>query len=280
MNTALSEFVCNRPTKTDINLIEHLCLNENENWNLVLVDTKILILLDGCLHFSLGEFSDRVISQGSLLMLPAGYHFSAKVADKAKIIIIRMDAQVQFCDCFSFNNISKEKEEDLLYDIKYLHFNTALVKYVDSLTLYLEDKLTCSYLYQLKIKEFFFILRSYYEAKDLYMFFYMYLTNNTSFSDYIYKNYKKVKTVEEFAKLSNYSLSGFQKRFKKVFGVPVYQWMKEQRSRNILHEINNTKKSFKEISDDFGFYSPSHFNDFCKMQFGATPGDIRKKNYS
>lgn len=279
MNNTLDEFVCNRPAKSNVNLIERLYLKENEDWSLVLIDSKILIVLDGDLRFSLGDFPSRVISKGRLLMIPSGYHFKTKALVNSEFVIIRMDAQLQFCDCFSFDNLSREKENNLGDDINYLDFNIALVKFIDSLTLYLDDKLTCSYLYQLKIKELFFIFRSYYDPKDLYAFFYMYLTNNNSFSDYIYKNYKKVKTVEEFAKLSNYSLSGFQKRFKKVFGMPVYQWMKEQRSRNILHEINNTKKSFKEISDDFGFYSPSHFNDFCKMQFGSTPGDIRKKKY-
>ena len=77
--------------------------------------------------------------------------------------------------------------------------------------------------------------------------------------------------------MTHYSLSGFQKRFKKVFGVSAYHWMKDVRSKSIYHQINSTEKSFKEISDEYGFSSPSHFNDFCKVHFGTTPGRIRRK---
>lgn len=279
MDTSLNEFVCNSPNKLNSNIVEYLNLDESQEWNLVLVNNKILILLEGSLEFSLGEFSQKTMFDKTMLMIPAGYHFSARAISKVKLIVMRMDVQSQFCDCYSFNNLSSEKDQSVSSDISCLNFTQELTQFIDSLTMYLNDGVKCSYLYQLKIKEFLFLLRTYYKSEDLYSFFYMYLTNNTSFSDYVYKNYKKVKTVEEFAKLSNYSISGFQKRFKRVFGTSAYQWMKEQRSRNILHEINNTKKSFKEISDDFGFYSPSHFNDFCKMQFGTTPGVIRKNGY-
>jgi AraC-like DNA-binding protein len=56
------------------------------------------------------------------------------------------------------------------------------------------------------------------------------------------------------------------------------QWMQVQKSRVIYHEINCSDKTFAELGYEFGFSSPSHFNNFCKKMFKCAPGTIRKKN--
>ena len=98
------------------------------------------------------------------------------------------------------------------------------------------------------------------------------------FTNAVFDSYKGVRTAKELADKLFYSLSGFEKRFKKVFGVPVYQWMQTQRSNNILHEIKCSTKTFSEISAEYYFSNPSHFSAFCKDQFGKSPREIRNKN--
>lgn len=120
----------------------------------------------------------------------------------------------------------------------------------------LSDGLRCRYYFELKMKEFFFLIRAYYTTEELARFFYPLLSNDTSFSEFVYNNYSKVKTVQELASLSNYSHSGFIKRFKKTFGVPAYQWIKQQKASRILHEImlfdryaiENERNIFEEIN--------------------------------
>lgn len=127
------------------------------------------------------------------------------------------------------------------------------------------DQLKCIYYFEIKIKE-------------LLNFFYPLLTKDTHFSDIILRNYNKVKTVKDLADLTHYSISGFEKRFKRVFGISPYKWLKKQKAKNIYREINYSVKTFKEISLEYDFTSPSHLNNFCKTNFGDTPGNIRRQS--
>ena len=77
----------------------------------------------------------------------------------------------------------------------------------------------------------------------------------------------------------NYTVSGFEKRFKRVFGVSPYKWMNNQKAKMIFQQVRTTDLTLKEISANFGFTSLSRFNDFCKTNLGKPPGDIREKSH-
>ncbi|MFT3995574.1 MAG: AraC family transcriptional regulator [Dysgonomonas sp.] len=258
-------------------IIQKIVLKKGQNWNFTSQKNKIVLLTSGSLNFSFGEYSDRNISKGQILAFPANYNFSSEALEDSVVITMRTTAQMSLCDGYVMDNLLAEKKDDFEFDLTLLEMKDIVCLYAQSLESYLDDDFRCYYLFEMKIKEFFYLLRGYYTKDELLSFFYLTLTNDNSFSDFIQVNYHKAKTVQELADLANYSLSGFQKRFKRVFGVSAYHWMQEKRSKNILHEINNRSKSLKEISNDYGFSSPSHFNDFCKEYFGTTPGKIRKQ---
>ena len=49
------------------------------------------------------------------------------------------------------------------------------------------------------------------------------------FALFVWSNYTKVKTAEELSLLSNYTFSGFEKQFRKVFGVAPYKWILQKK---------------------------------------------------
>lgn len=257
-------------------IIQKIRIEKGQKWDFTPIGNKILFVIEGVLNFSFGEYLDKTISKGFMLAFPANYNFTSYAEEDCEIIIMRVTSHIKLCDCYSMENLLTEKKENFEHDLTFLEIKEPVWNYIDCIKYYLNDGLKCYYLLDLKIKELFYLLRGYYTKGDLLYFFYLTLTNDNNFSDFIQANHHKAKTVQELADLANYSLSGFQKRFKRVFGVSAYQWMQEKRSKNILHEINSSDKSLKEISNDYGFSSPSHFNDFCKDHFGATPGKIRK----
>lgn len=119
-------------------------------------------------------------------------------------------------------------------------------------------------------------MKNYLSIVLLFVCGYLSLDKDYLFSDFIYSNYRKVRNVQELADLSFYSLSGFEKKFRRTFGISASKWLKQKLSMEILYEITKTSKQFKEISLDLGFSSPSHFNNFCKSLLGKTPREIRK----
>jgi len=257
--------------------IEKLTLKKGQKWSVFSIDNKSIFVLQGSLCFSFGETLDKIIPSGQMMLLPAGSQFKSIAEEDAVLIIIRLYNTKQLCDCFSLDALLKEEDSDFDPDLYFLDINERVGPFLSFLDTCMTDGLKCTYYFELKAKEYYFLLRAYYPKKELLRFFYPLLSKDISFSELVLKNHYKVKTVQELANMTHYSLSGFQKRFKKVFGVSAYHWMKDERSKSIYHEINSTVKSFKEISEDYGFSSPSHFNDFCKTNFGSTPGRIRRK---
>lgn len=257
-------------------VFENLNLKKDEEWDLFSVENLLLFVLDGNLQISFGEFVNKELANGEMMVLPAGCHMSCVSECESNLIVIRLLETKQLCDCYSLDMLLLEKDSSYLPGFYTLAIDKKIERYLYFMRECVGDGLKCNFYLDLKVKELFFLLRAYYGKQELLRLFSLLLSRDISFSDQVLKNHRKVRTVQELADIMNYSLSGFQKRFKRVFGVPGYRWMKEERAKSILHEINNSGKSFKTISDDYGFSSPSHFNDFCKDAFGATPGQLRR----
>lgn len=271
--------LCYNYSKESHALIINKVLKEKSKWEMTPLENTLIFVLEGELIFSFGKNIDKKIQKGKIMLVPSNVHFRSAAKKESKFFVIKVPSNVQLCDRYSLEQLLHESEKEET-DLHFLDINKIMHDYLSMLNTCIDEGLKCTLFFDLKIKELFYLLRGFYTKEELYAFFYPLLSNDLTFSDFVHKNYHKVKTVKELAILANYSLSGFVKRFKKVFGVSAYQWMKEQKANLIYHEINNMTKALKEISFEYGFSSPAHFNDFCKAHFGDTPGKIRKSKLS
>lgn len=271
---------CYNYEKGDRPAIDPIYLNTEDRYNIDILENKIIILRSGLLNFSFGSHLNQTLTPGNMIIIPAGFRFTSKALADTNILIFRIRTNVELCERFALEQLLLEKEDGENFDnIGVLDSNEVITEYIENLIKHITAGLRCFYFYEIKIKELFFLLRGYYVKKELLHFFYPLLSNDLTFSNFILQNYHQVRTVKELAELTNYSLSGFEKHFKKVFGISASQWMRNQRAKIVYHDINNGNKTFKEISYHHGFTSPAHFNDFCKLHFGATPGQIRKRKF-
>lgn len=240
-----------------------------------LSESKIILIMKGKFSISYEKHIDKTVKEGKMLLLPSNSKYIARAEEDASILIFSLRNKIELCDRVGleqlYNKYKMPKESFNPLDMK-----EEIIYFTKGLRHCVLDGLRCRYYLELKMKEFFFLMRAYYTKEELARFFNPLLSNDTSFSEFVYNNYNKVKTVQDLAALSNYSHSGFIKRFKKAFGVPAYQWMKQQKASRILHEIHCTEKTLKEICDEHDFSSLSQFNDFCKSNFGYPPSQIRK----
>lgn len=88
---------------------------------------------------------------------------------------------------------------------------------------------------------------------------------------------KLYRTVTDLAQMIGYGVNSFRMKFKKVFGIPAYEWLMQEKSKRLLVAIANSEDDFKNIIDEFDFSSHSHFYKFCKARFGYSPTELRKK---
>ncbi|MDR0823493.1 MAG: AraC family transcriptional regulator [Prevotella sp.] len=257
--------------------IEKISIKKGQTWDIFSIDNKAIFTVEGSLVLSFGYNINKNIAKNKITLIPAGSHLQSRAQEDTTLIVIRLHNTKSLCDCFSLDLLLRSEKKKQKPELFSLDFNERIESYLSFLNTCISDGLKCTYFFEIKSKEFYFLLRAYYPKEELLAFFYPILSCDISFSEYIIKNHYKVKTVQELAERMHYSLSGFQKRFKKVFGVSAYYWMKDERSKSIYHQLNSTNKSLKEICDEYEFSSPSHFNDFCKANFGNTPGEIRRK---
>lgn len=259
-------------------LIEIMNKEKGEIWEFLPLQNCIFFLLRGEIALTSGTLTNKKIRSGRFLILPGHKKSIINIAETATVMVMKLNINLAFCDHFPLERIYDEKLKDK-DGLHLLKINPIAKSYIALLENYFADGLRCTYFIDLKVKEFMYVLRAYYPKKDLQLFFQPILNKDLDFSMLAFKHVRDVKTVKELAAVMNYSLSGFEKRFKKVFGMPASKWMEQNKAQEIYHEINCSKKTITEIGYDFG-YSPSHFNDYCKRIFKMTPSKLRERQES
>lgn len=88
--------------------------------------------------------------------------------------------------------------------------------------------------------------------------------------DYIHKNMNEVVSVDNLARLSNMSASGFRKSFRAVMHMPPLQYAKSiklNRAQTLIREGKNASEAGYLV----GYNSPAQFSREYKRHFGFTP---------
>lgn len=238
-------------------------------------DNHLVFLMAGSIEIIYGDLYPRIIGEGNMIFLTPLSHCICTVQSPLKMIVLAIEGLNYSCDQFIFQSLTPIFSL-LKYEFRELEIRPALTCFLELIRAYLQNNVMPVQFYTEKIKELFIVLRAYYEAEELAMFFYPLLGKNMEFKKMITDNYLRVKNASEYADLCGYSLGTFQRKFKDVFGETVYQWMQRQKAEQIKHYLMTTDISLKELADELGFASPAHLNKFCKIWFEMTPSEVRK----
>jgi AraC-like DNA-binding protein len=240
-------------------------------------NTTIVFLLEGTLSLSYKGFMNRCLSAGQMLLLPPATAVELKTAgEDVYAVICSFEPRINFCQKFTFHTLLPlcKGMEESFYPLPIVdRLNT----YLTLMRAYMEDNFYCPHFYEIKIDELFYVLRGYYDRSELASFFHWILNDDIFFKDNVLKLYQKIHSVGELASMMNYSTSGFKKKFRRTFGLPVYTWILEQRAAAVFRDLKEDRKSLTEISFDYGFSSNARLFDFCKKHFGKAPGEVRKE---
>ena len=264
---------------THVPTIEIVELKAEQNIQADLDFNQIVFVIKGLLAVTSKKIQDREIKTEESILIPLHTPCVITAMEDVKMMVLRLNFNITFCDRLplelfleTYGKLKKNANMEVLEP------NQRLTDFVNTLQEYIKDGLKCTFFFDIKIHEFLFLIRAYYDKRIVFDFFKPIYSTDFVFSSDVYRNIDHVKTVKEMADILKYSLSGFEKKFKKVFSTSPYQWMQEQKAKKIYHEIHCSKKTFTEMAFEYDFSSPAHFNVFCKQFFGCTPGDLRKEN--
>lgn len=82
--------------------------------------------------------------------------------------------------------------------------------------------------------------------------------------------------LEEFARLSNRSLSAFKRDFQKQFNNTPGKWLTEKRLHHAMHLLSRYGKTVGEAAFESGFENQSHFSRAFKTRFGISPAAVKQ----
>lgn len=244
-----------------------------------LLETEIVFILKGKFALSYAKLLNTKIAADNIMLFPPGSQVKIYALEKTNLIIFRVRGILQLCECVSLQHLYTSNNKDYKEDFHMLAINYRISKFIELLMECVNDGLKCSYYYEIKMKELFFLLRAYYSKEELAKFFSPLLSHNAQFMNLMYQNFRNVKTVQELADISLYSESGFKKQFYKVFGTSASEWMRNQKASLILHDLNCSELSIKELADKYNFSSVSSFSTFCQNKLGLPPGQIRANSF-
>ena len=261
--------------KSEFCMIERATFTSGHPDKLIYGDDRIIFIRRGVLECALEGFSTQELSAGQAFVLPGGYYLSLEAGRDCSLLMISLR---EWPSSFPLHSLTGNKGRETEEADMYLHTNRVLEEYLHSLETYLDYGLNLESVMPVKLVELFYIFLRFYPKEQLYGFFHLCLTDERAFRQQVRIHYRKVRNIRQLAEMMNYSYSGFNKRFRRIFGVSAYSWMQEQKAGLIYRELSLGRKSLKEISSDYSFLSLSHFNEFCHKELGASPSVIRRRN--
>lgn len=267
---------CNRYDSSSLPVIELVHFPGGYMWENRLQHTEIIFTLDGGFQVTFDEYIRLLIGGSKAILLPPGCRYKASTEGGLTAFVFRIDEPESFCERFTLERLQKEAAAHEEHSLCVLDINDTVRSYLGELKKHYTEGFRCSVFHRLKVKELFFLLRAYYPSGELAGFFRPLLSNDTSFMNFVLKNYRKVRTVTEFAGLYNSSVSSFDKKFRKTFGTAPYKWMMQKKIRGLYGEISTTAKPLKQIAKEHNFSSLPQFTDYCKKHFGCAPGKLRR----
>lgn len=213
------------------------------------------------------------VLKNSISLLPIGSKVLMRSKNKAKVLIISFDLT---------NYFSIEYTQDLLRcsnseSQSHIDLKDNLMPFLHSVLSYMENEVDMTELSELLRAEMFVIIRLYYSQKEISGLFSPILNVDLTFKQLVMKHCLQMETIDELAALTQYSKSGFIKKFHRCFGISPYKWILDYRVKRILQEIQLSNKQFKKIADDYGISNLSYFYTFCKKHFGKSPSMVRKE---
>lgn len=85
-------------------------------------------------------------------------------------------------------------------------------------------------------------------------------------------------SLEDLARLSARSLSGFKRDFERFYHTSPGKWIMEKRLTHAWHLLLHMDKTVAETAFECGFENPSHFSRAFRRRHGVSPGSIKRSD--
>ncbi len=99
----------------------------------------------------------------------------------------------------------------------------------------------------------------------------------TAAVEHVLNHYGDTILATDLSQQVGLSVSQFNRRFKKLFGISPLQFVLRTRINAARTALSHTDRALGEVALECGFYDQSQFAKLFKRETGMTPGDYRKR---
>lgn len=233
----------------------------------------LLFFLKGDFTISCNQFHNRMFHAGDMILIPRSSQLKGIGETGSSLLSMFFDTPEGNCDKLILQSLS-DICDNIEYDFSPIKIHYPLTPFLEVLTYCIKNGMSCAHLHDLMQREFFFLLRGFYEKQEIAALFHPIIGKEMDFKDFVMHNYTKVDNIEQFISLSNMGRSCFFSKFNEVFGMTAKQWMLKQRNQRILEKMTEPGVCIKDVIEELGFDSQVYFSRYCKQHFGCTPKQL------
>ena len=237
----------------------------------------LLFFLKGDFTITCNQFQNRLFHAGEMVLIPRSSRLKGIAETGSSLLSMFFDMPEVNCDKLILQSLS-DICNNIEYDFAPTKIHYPLTPFLEVLTHCIKSGMSCAHLHNLMQREFFFLLRGFYEKQEIAVLFHPVIGKEIDFKDFVMRNHTKVDNIEQLISLSNLGRSRFFSKFNEVFGMTAKQWMLKQKNQLILEKMTKPGICIKDIIEELGFDSQVYFSRYCKQHFGCTPSQLIKRS--
>lgn len=236
----------------------------------------LIFFLEGEAVICCNEQINRIIRPDEFILIPKSSDFSCRIVSTSDIVIFTFDRFPGVCNKLELQSLAPFCE-NMEYDFQPTEIYPFLHSFLDTIIGYLECKMNCKHLHEIKAFELFLLLRGFYKKEELAYLFYPIVGKSLDFRSLILENYLKVEHVDDLANVARMGRTNFNNKFREEFGISPLQWILKQKAKHVRFKLAEPGNTLSDIMRLYNFNSATHFTRFCKQQFGCTPSELLRQ---
>ena len=208
-----------------------------------------------------------------MILLPKSSLGKISARAQSKMLTMAFDMPTSRCDKLLFQTLTPMcKNMNFKFDsIPILY---PLIPFIETIIHCLKHGMNCMHLHDIMQREFFFLLRGFYEKEQIATLFHPIIGKELEFKDFVMQNYTKVNNLDELITLANMGRTSFFIKFKEEFGTTAKQWMMKQLKERILGKAAEPGVCVKQLMEVCNFESQAQLYRYFKQQFHCTPKQL------
>jgi AraC family transcriptional regulator, exoenzyme S synthesis regulatory protein ExsA len=222
-----------------------------------------------------------LVQQGDCLFVRKGAHSVIQYFDDkfCALVMFFPDSFIRSVLLENRIKLNEPEEKSGWNSLTSIKPNELLSTYFHSFLTYLSaSSLPDKKLIELKFRELIILVATGVGDKNLSGYFAdLCRTDKSSLREVMEANFAYPMKLEEYARLSNRSLSAFKRDFKSIYNITPGKWLIQKRLEFAKYLIEHTGKSVTEICLDSGFKDVSHFSYAFRRTFKTTPRQYSKR---